>query len=523
MSKLRIGIVTDRVDELENWKLKLLRDVLGDGRFVVCTVVLVDPVPTQAWPSAFQVIAAWEERLLARQPLFPADKVTAALEKAALVDLRGVPDPTAVIANALAEPDMLIRLTPRHLPGTLLTEITFGEWSFDFVDRQSASGDWTGFAEALEHASVTTVRLTVRTADMPRPAAIAEASYNTKFSAARNAAFVKEKSVILLMRELRRLVENGQLPDHFVLPPPPASPDAGQTVKYARHLSVALARRSLEAAKSLVGGRTGSWAVRMGTGTMESFAPAQTVELPLAKGLWAADPFLFRHDGSDYLFFECYPNNRVNAWISVARIHGDTALVLGDVLRREYHLSYPFVFRHDGKIFMVPETHQANRVEVWRCVEFPHRWEIHATALEGSSPVDTVMFEHQGSWWMLTSLSDHHAFSEHSSELYAFSIDGPALRSVVPHKRNPVVIGSDVARNAGRVIKSNGRLLRPSQCNAHGLYGYGLNIMEILRLDQDEYVETPLRFIGPHFDRGLIGCHHIDALGGRVVIDVCRA
>jgi hypothetical protein len=112
---------------------------------------------------------------------------------------------------------------------------------------------------------------------------------------------------------------------------------------------------------------------------------------------------------------------------------------------------------------------------------------------------------------------------DHCSELYAFAVDGPALRSVVPHKRNPVIIGSDVARNAGRVHMVEGRLLRPSQCNSNGTYGYGLNIQEITKIDSEEYVESAVRLVRPDFMSGIVGCHHIDILGDRFVIDLCKA
>ncbi|MNT87992.1 hypothetical protein D3C72_2284780 [compost metagenome] len=82
-----------------------------------------------------------------------------------------------------------------------------------------------------------------------------------------------------------------------------------------------------------------------------------------------------------------------------------------------------------------------------------------------------------------------------------------------------MVLGSVFARNAGRIFTREGRVFRPSQHNAHGIYGYGLNIMEIEQLDLENYRERCIRTIKPDFKPGLLGCHHFDAAGDRYVVD----
>jgi hypothetical protein len=84
------------------------------------------------------------------------------------------------------------------------------------------------------------------------------------------------------------------------------------------------------------------------------------------------------------------------------------------------------------------------------------------------------------------------------------------------------VIDGRTARNAGRVFRKQGRLYRLSQNNSHREYGWGLNLMEITRLDPQHYSERLLQTIAPDFRPGLIGCHHADMAGGVFVIDGCR-
>jgi hypothetical protein len=168
---------------------------------------------------------------------------------------------------------------------------------------------------------------------------------------------------------------------------------------------------------------------------------------------------------------------------------------------------------------MIPETHQSGRIEVWRSVGFPDRWELHATALDGTRAADTVLVERSGQWWIFTNLCLD-GFGDHCSELHVFRTDGPQLGHVEPHPLNPVVVDSRTARAGGRVFFQDGRLLRVSQINSHGVYGYGLNIIEIERLDERSYRERVLRQITPGFENGIMGCHHFDAAEGQFVIDV---
>ena len=225
--------------------------------------------------------------------------------------------------------------------------------------------------------------------------------------------------------------------------------------------------------------------------------------------------------GETYVFFENYVYAAGRAKISVGRYSTNGFEVLGDALDLPYHLSFPYIFDWDGQLFMVPEASAAARVEVWRCVEFPFHWALYATALEGISVADTVLFEDGGHWWMFSNISNG-PVEDHCNELHVFSIDGPKLKRVVPHPLNPVVMDSRVARNAGRIARRDGRLIRPSQNNSHGVYGWGLNLMEITRLDMEAYDERRISNFEPGFKPGIAACHHVDFADDIFVIDGCR-
>ncbi|MGB3388149.1 MAG: hypothetical protein WBA88_09240 [Pseudaminobacter sp.] len=517
-ASLRIGILIREHHRFENWELRLFEKLLADSSFQLATFIIEDRALAEPEPTRlYDVVSYIDKRLFARQPQFHAPLFQS---REAEIERLSVAEADADMLRRL-QLDVVLRHDPSRLPDEMLAAIPFGEWALSFADTHSRKADWTGFAASSSHAPVTNVYLRARRNAGSKSETIASAAYNTKFSAARNAAFVKEKAVILLMRELRRLADTRSLrpePAGAVAPRIEA-PHAGEIGAYILRTGWSAATRLVKSVQAKLGLRSAMWTLYSGYGGVDDFDPAKTVEIPPTPDSIKADPFLFQHAGENYVFYENYTTHDKRAHIAVGRLEDNRIVPLGKALDCDYHLSFPFVFSHGNDIFMMPESHQARRLEIWRCVEFPLKWTLHATALDGLSPVDSTMFQHQGNWWLLTNLSDHHAFEDHCSELYVFQVDGPALTSVVPHKANPVVIGSAVARNAGRVVSRNGRLYRPSQNNSRGIYGFGLNIMEIEQLDPETYRERLVRTFTPDFKQGLCGCHHFDAAGGRFILD----
>ncbi|WP_112322090.1 glucosamine inositolphosphorylceramide transferase family protein [Oceanibium sediminis] len=373
-----------------------------------------------------------------------------------------------------------------------------------------------GIAATLRGAPSTVLRVLRFCGPIPAPRTLAQAEFTTKFLAARQAAFMREKLVALLRQQLARAANGADLPDTG---PPPAQQDGTPPLApYLRRAAGELSARVATRLLSKAGRRPGQWCLMTGTGGWRDFDPATgSLIRPDGNHYWA-DPFLYRHDDELFLFFEDYDYATGRGHISAGRLVDGALVDVRPALRRPYHLSYPQVFSHEGEIFMLPETHQAGQVEVWRATEFPTGWTLHATALKGVPAADSVLFEQDGAWWLFTNVTDG-SFGDLSSELNLYSVTGPDLSGLRPHPLNPVVVGSRTARGGGRVFRDGNRVLRPSQNNTHGVYGWGLNFMEITRLDETGYEERLARTIAPDFRPGLIGCHHFDAAGQTWVID----
>ena len=502
MTPLHVAFLLDAPGVPEPWQRLAVERIEKDDLLRFAGYATAGPAENRAATStAFSLFSALENRVL----LPRSQRATA---------------PVSVNRLELLDADIVVNGSFSPLARDRLARFRHGEWRFNFSDERNGGADWFGYGPVMEHAAFTHLVLGARDAS-GRSGAVASARFNVKPSGAVNNRFVKERAVSLLLRELRRLALTGErAADAMPWPTPAPPPTAAETAGYSVSLARTLARRTVKSVRERFGWESDLWTLYTGDGSIGNFDPGRAREIALDLKDIRADPFLFSYDGALYVFYEAYGFGERVAHIAVGRLEDGRLTPLGAVLQRPYHLSYPYVFRDGADIFLLPETHAARRIEVWRCTDFPHSWELYATALEGVSAADSMLFRHNGAWWLFTNISEYRDFEDHCSELHIFRTDGPSLRNLVPHRLNPVVIGSDTARNGGRIAESDGRLHRPSQCNAHGIYGFGLNIMRIEELNLDSYREVCIRTIKPDFRSGLTGCHHFDCHDGAFVVDV---
>ncbi|MFO0011103.1 MAG: hypothetical protein ACK553_00010 [Planctomycetota bacterium] len=200
-------------------------------------------------------------------------------------------------------------------------------------------------------------------------------------------------------------------------------------------------------------------------------------------GVGAADPFAIQVEGIWFVFFEMLTHS-ANAVIGVASSPDlEEWNVLGVCLREPHHLSYPFVFRHGDDIFMVPESKSVRRVDAYRAIDFPMRWERCATLARGRL-MDATLVPWQGKYWMLSGW--------HSYWLRAFWSHHP-MGPYRPHWL-PVVrtYRKGNVRPGGRIVSVGGQLIRPVQDNTE-CYGKQLRAMVIERLDRGWFSERPFQ------------------------------
>jgi hypothetical protein len=206
-----------------------------------------------------------------------------------------------------------------------------------------------------------------------------------------------------------------------------------------------------------------------------------------------ADPFPFTFEGRTFVLVEDFDHYLGRGIISA--IPFDQSGQIGSaepVLSEPWHLSYPFVFEHDGQVWMMPESAAARKVSLYRGAPFPSRWAHEVDLLEDVDAHDASIVKFGGKWWIFATLRDQFGGAFDSLVLF-FSDDlfGPYL----PHNSNPVLTNASQARQAGQFLLDRGRLFRPVQ-DCRGGYGRALGLAEVLSLNQHEFaqvVSTELR------------------------------
>lgn len=342
-------------------------------------------------------------------------------------------------------------------------------------------------------------------------------------SAARNLEQARQAAIAMILRTLRSRIAGSTAPeiigtdDSGVLSRENQLPDhqAVSALRFAGGLCAFAAARATTSVVTKLSAWRGAvepkFRLYRSQGSPLSFSLSDAKPLRISQHQYFADPFLLRHSGRLWAFCEVFEHSDNIGRIGVAELTEEGLGEFQIVLPGGPHRSYPFVFEHSGEIFMIPESCATLRLEVWRAVRFPGEWELVATALEGTVAVDSSLHHDGERWWLFTNaVSD--AASDPGLELCVFETDGPHLRRLAAHAGNPVVIDTRYSRNAGRVFSRNGRIYRPAQSHEFGLYGYGLSLMEVLRLGQDGYAERPVRFIH--------GCHHLDICGEDIIFDL---
>ena len=421
--------------------------------------------------------------------------------------------------------DVLLYFGGPDLRGAVLTVARYGVWSYQHGDNRINRGGPPGFWEVMQLWPEIGCTLQVLGEDVDNRLVLARSSTAmVPESLAETNDNAYWKAVFLVPRQLRLL--HGKGAERFFAEARNAEPDPQF---YSRRLYASPSNREIAALvaskfwrklRLRLGHEFGfdQWILMWHVADDFSSALWRYQRVLPPKDRFWADPFVMQRGARYYVFFEEFPFARQKGHISVIEVdaHGkpgsaQTALVA------DHHLSYPFVFEHDGQTYMIPESRAANCIALYRCIEFPLRWEKLMNLMDGVAALDTTLYFRDGRWWMFTNLVQSRAGSN-SDELHVFFAPKFATNQWTPHPMNPVVCDVRRARSAGRLFERNGRLYRPSQdCGQR--YGWGLNLNVIERLNEIEYAERLVTKAEPAWANDVLAIHTYNSAGRLHVVD----
>ena len=418
--------------------------------------------------------------------------------------------------------DVLIRCGRGNiLRGDILHAARHGILSFHHADNRINRGGPPGFWEVYKRQDTTGFTIQRLTEELDGGVVFMRGHFQTKFCYLLNQASLLERSNRFLNAVIQDTASRGELP-----PPLPSlpyseqlfrSPHAGQTLLYSLRL---LARLVPKIFGTLAGYRL-RWHVAFLRSDWRNAVLWRAIELQNPPWHFLADPFVISRNGKDYCFVEDFDYRTERGSIAVYELAKRGGVRIGTALAEDFHLSFPFLFEYQGDLFMCPESSEVKEIRIYRCVEFPLRWKLETVTMRNVNAVDSLIFEKDGQWWLLTNIDPVGTrMGNDRCELFAFHATSP-FGEWVAHPLNPIVVDASCAGNGGLLVEA-GQILRVSQAQGFDFYGRQLLINEVVELTPQTYRETGVCKITPTFKRGIAGTHHLHSNGSVTVFDYVR-
>jgi len=415
------------------------------------------------------------------------------------------------------------------LRGGALDIARHGVWSYHHGDSTRYHGGPAGFWEIFEHDPVIGAELQVLNADRDNGPVLQRSFSSTdKYSVSRNRVSCHSTSSKLVIQALRQLYSGNASPlsievtdgvpksNLLAHDSSPCSSSLSIQPRSAE-MAVLLLRHGMRVAQERLSHAMFSerWVLAYRSQSTIPSSFGFTYLLPPKDRIWA-DPFPLLRDGRHYVFFEEQAFSSGRAHISVMEMDSTGRFSEPTVaLSRPYHLSYPCIFEWEGGVWMVPESAEAGRVELYRCTEFPHRWDLESILLDDVRAVDSTLTQIEGEWWMFVNIVPKE--TDDYSDLHLFTAEtlaGPWR----PHLLNPVKSNIRSTRSGGRSFWWAGHLYRPAQDCARR-YGHAVSIQDVRRPDRHTFEEKEVGRIEPTWDPRVVAAHTFNMVPGLSMID----
>lgn len=228
---------------------------------------------------------------------------------------------------------------------------------------------------------------------------------------------------------------------------------------------------------------------------------------------WFADPFILDVTGSKIIILAeeyCYKIRRGR----IARIEIDRNTyeekVFEIILDLPSHLSFPFIVRKNGKVYILPENSASGTSTVYE-YDDKNRTITPLHHIADEPFADATIFEMDDKSYLFTTIAPN--TNSNALEIYSFDIDKLRVIERIATIEFPQICG----RNAGEVFMVNGQLYRPAQ-DCTQCYGHGVILQRICIKDGKWSFEDVNR-IYPNSFKYNQGLHTFNNYKGLTVID----
>ncbi|HEX2921890.1 MAG TPA: hypothetical protein VHO50_12075 [Bacteroidales bacterium] len=253
----------------------------------------------------------------------------------------------------------------------------------------------------------------------------------------------------------------------------------------------------------------------------KSFSQKITWLEPHSDTHFHADPFIIKADESSMkIIFEDFSMDYNFGNISLLTLNKSLDIVDRKILLDTgSHLSFPFVYRENGKTFIIPESAHSGKVSIYEYDELNMKLEYRGDLLDRPLYDPSILKIKEKYWLMGCIFEDRKLYKLHV--FHSEFLFGPYS----PLETNPVKQGLDGVRSAGSFINVDGNLYRPTQ-NCGNKYGESITIYRLNKLDEKEFSEDMYMTIKID-DRNrkihnIQTIHTLNIYGNTIVVDGIR-
>lgn len=246
---------------------------------------------------------------------------------------------------------------------------------------------------------------------------------------------------------------------------------------------------------------------------LSDIVQGRSYEIHYLKGMpkdrWFADPFILDYDSQEIKVLVeefCYGIRRGRiARLTIER----NSYRLKDykiILDLSTHLSFPFIIRKKGKVYICPENSESG---AWHMYEYD-------SSSDELTRLRTIINEPLTDAIVCNAFGESMIFSTHlptqnGNVLSIFNEEGALVQEVQ--------LNSNAARNAGDWFKAGDKVYRPAQdCN--GAYGKAVIIQEVQRENDGSFKFIETQRIESTHPKYTTGCHTFNSYNDLIVVDV---
>lgn len=228
---------------------------------------------------------------------------------------------------------------------------------------------------------------------------------------------------------------------------------------------------------------------------------------------WFADPFILDVTDSEIIILAeeyCYKvrRGRLARVVFDRKTYEEKSFEI--ILDLPTHLSFPFIFRKNGKMYIMPENSASGCSTIYEYDDFSRKM-TPITHVSEEPFTDATLFELNGESYLWTTMTPDP--NGKSLSVYKFNKESFLVEDLITKETFPI----NTARNAGEVFSLDGILYRPAQdCTA--CYGNGVVLQRVV-CEEGKWNFVDVNSFYPDTFKYNQGIHTFNHYKGLIVVD----